>query len=69
MFKQILKNLELLLEELRVWWGQRGVYVDFQGPATLDLGSDFAWSFMELSPEAPLSLRESHLQVGKERGR
>lgn len=25
MFKQILKNLELLLEELRVWWGQRGI--------------------------------------------
>lgn len=23
MFKQILKNLELLLEELRVWWGQK----------------------------------------------
>lgn len=55
MFKQILKNLELLLEELRVWWGQRGYMWTSKGrrPWILVLTLHEAlWSSLQRDPWA-----------------
>lgn len=56
MFKQILKNLELVLEELQVWWGPRGCMQTSKGrwPWLLVLTLHEAlWGSLQSDPWAP----------------